>query len=277
MKSRISNSNNNCDNMTMGLVSSFLAMILLFITTPAASFTSVSEVRSSTSRGYPISIPVVLTATADNNNIVTDAVPISRRSLLGKTSMLPFLLLGETIFNNPVSAAETPDDAPKARPTVHESLYYVLRVREATDQETRLITTGRFKDQQRANVKLAVKFMVSNYRLSDNIIRSSAFIVDNTKRTKASVAGQAAVQNLFTILEYFDSADVQNIKVGSNAIAGKEKIVLSGLAATRDNIDEFLSYFESSDVQLVQNRIRTENELNVKEYDANLGTILNLK
>ena len=122
MKSRISNSNNNCDNMTMGLVSSFLAMILLFITTPAASFTTVSEVRSSTSRGYPISIPVVLTATADNNNIVTDAVPISRRSLLGKTSMLPFLLLGETIFNNPVSAAETPDDAPKARPTVHESL-----------------------------------------------------------------------------------------------------------------------------------------------------------
>ena len=84
---------------------------------------------------------------------------------------------------------------------------------QATDQETRLITTGRFKDQQRANVKLAVKFMVSNYRLSDNIIRSSAFIVDNTKRTKASVAGQAAVQNLFTILEYFDSADVQNIKV----------------------------------------------------------------
>ena len=66
-------------------------------------------------------------------------------------------------------------------------------------------------------------------------------------------------------------------KVGSNAIAGKEKIVLSGLAATRDNIDEFLSYFESSDVQIVQNRIRTENELNVKEYDANLGTILNLK
>ena len=53
--------------------------------------------------------------------------------------------------------------------------------------------------------------------------------------------------------------------------------MLSGLAATRDNIDEFLSYFESSDVQIVQNRIRTENELNVKEYDANLGTILNLK
>jgi len=263
--------------MTMDLVSSFLAIILLFITTPAASFATVSEVHTSTSRGCPISIPVVLTATADSNNIVTDTVSISRRSLLGKTSILPFLLLGETIFNNPVSAAEIADDAPKARLTVHESLYYVLRVREATDQETRLITTGRFKDQQRANVKLAVKFMVSNYRLSDNIVRSSAFIVDNTKRTRASEAGQAAVQNLFTILEYFDSADVQNIKVGSNAIAGKEKIVLSGLAATRDNIDEFLSYFESSDVQIVQNRIRSENELNVKEYDANLGVILNLK
>ena len=96
--------------------------------------------------------------------------------------------------------------------TVQTPLYYVVRVREATDQESRLIKSGKFKDVQRANVKLAVKFMVENYRLNDNIIAASAYLTGN-KRIQAVEAGQSTVQNLFTILEYFDSSDVQNIKV----------------------------------------------------------------
>ena len=96
--------------------------------------------------------------------------------------------------------------------TVQTPLYNILRVREASEQESRLIKSGKFKDVQRANVKLAVKFMVENYRLNDNFIAASAYLTGD-KRTKAGDIGQNVVQNLYTILEYFDASDVQNIKV----------------------------------------------------------------
>lgn len=66
---------------------------------------------------------------------------------------------------------------------------------------------------QRANVKLAIRFMIDNYRLSDNFIAASSYIADNSKRIAAGDAGQRTVQSLYTILEYFDSSDVENIKV----------------------------------------------------------------
>lgn len=96
--------------------------------------------------------------------------------------------------------------------SVQTPLYYILRVREATEQETRLIKSGKFKDLQRANVKLAVRFMIDNYRLNDNFIAASAFLSEE-KKIKAVDIGQNVVQNLYTILEYFDSSDVENIKV----------------------------------------------------------------
>merc|ERR1719356_1258709 len=110
-------------------------------------------------------------------------------------------------------------------------LYTILRVREATQQETRLISSGKFKDVQRANVKLAVNFMLENYRFSDNLLRASA-LLDGNKRILATEVGQSAAQSLYTILEYFDSADVQNIKVGQmkdDFGGAKEKFVLKGL------------------------------------------------
>ena len=96
--------------------------------------------------------------------------------------------------------------------TVQTPLYNILRVREATEQESRLIKSGKFKDVQRANVKLAVRFMVDNYRLNDNFIAASAYLTGD-KRVNAGNIGQNVVQNLYTILEYFDSGDVDNIKV----------------------------------------------------------------
>jgi hypothetical protein len=87
-------------------------------------------------------------------------------------------------------------------------------VREATQQETRLIRTGKFRDVQRANVKLAVRFMVENYRLADALVQSAAYLEGGpARRVEAGQVGQGAVQSLVTILEYFDSSDVQNIKV----------------------------------------------------------------
>jgi hypothetical protein len=185
-----------------------------------------------------------------------------------------------------------------------------LRVKEATIQETRLITSGKFKDAARGNVKLAVKFMLNNYRLSDAVIAASAYIDDNNRRLAASDAGQAAVQNLYTILEYFDSQDVANIKVrkyiwngnyviscvavllqvlltqsvkcrsslqvGQDSMASKEPLVLKGLDSTRKNIDDFLAYFPKSSVDQAREKLLTENELNKKEWDPALGDIFNL-
>jgi hypothetical protein len=62
----------------------------------------------------------------------------------------------------------------------------------------------------------------------------------------------------------------------SNAMGAKEELVLKGLDATRQNINDFLSYFPKEEVDAVVARINEENALNVKEFDPELGTILNM-
>eukprot|EP00555_Chaetoceros_dichaeta_P002461 CAMPEP_0198250804 /NCGR_PEP_ID=MMETSP1447-20131203/1850_1 /TAXON_ID=420782 /ORGANISM="Chaetoceros dichaeta, Strain CCMP1751" /LENGTH=251 /DNA_ID=CAMNT_0043935689 /DNA_START=11 /DNA_END=766 /DNA_ORIENTATION=- len=195
--------------------------------------------------------------------------PPSRRSFLqSSTTLLTLLTTTTTTLPSPASAAEE-------KRTMQQPLYPILRVREAAEQEARLIKSGKFKDVQRANVKLAVKFMLENYRLNDNFIAASAFLT-GSGRIRAIDAGQNTVQNLLTILEYFDSSDVQNLKVGSNSLGGqKETIVLNGLDATRKGIDEFLSFFPRDEVGEVVARINAENEMNLKEFDPELGQLLN--
>lgn len=117
---------------------------------------------------------------------------------------------------------------------------------------------------------------------------------------------------LFTILEYFDASDVQNLKVccvfkkrakslmlpllrimhslisslfhhfyfikqvGTfDNMAGKEDLVLKGLDAARASIDKFLAYFPKSTIENVQMLIQQENVLNEQEFDPDLGTIVN--
>ena len=99
------------------------------------------------------------------------------------------------------------------RESLDELLYRIVRVREATEMESRLIKTGKFKDAQRANIKLAVRFMVDNYRLNDAFLAASTYLEGTNRRLEASQLGQSATQNLITILEYFDASDVQNLKV----------------------------------------------------------------
>ena len=43
----------------------------------------------------------------------------------------------------------------------------------------------------------------------------------------------------------------------------------------RRDIDEFVSYFPKDTVEEVKAKIATENELNYKEFDTSLGSILN--
>ncbi|KAL7526679.1 hypothetical protein ACHAWF_001871, partial [Thalassiosira exigua] len=163
--------------------------------------------------------------------------------------------------------------SPKVLP-LSSYIYNVLRVREATEQETRLISTGKFKNVQRANVKLAVKFMINNYKLSDSVVAASSYLKGNA-RVQASGVGQSAVQSLYTIVEYFDSSDVENIKVPVDSLAGKEAIVNNGLKSVRRDIDEFLGYFPQDVVDEAKAKILAENDLNFKEFDPSLGSILN--
>ena len=177
---------------------------------------------------------------------------LSRRSLFGA---------GAAVFGGSLAALSNPPPATAAAGddkfqknefnSLETYLYTILRVREATAQESRLIKTGKFKDIQRANVKLAVRFMLNNYRLSDNVVAAASFL-DGQRSFQAGQDGQKAVQNLVTILEYFDSAGVENIKVGGDSMAGKEKIVLSGLEATQRSLDDFISYFPKDAVQTVR-------------------------
>lgn len=195
----------------------------------------------------------------------------SRRNLFKQAGAASAAIFLSSIgFSNPLPA--------QAAETLDDYLYKVVRVLEATQQERRLIKSGKFKDMQRANVKLAVKFMVQNYRLSDAVVGASAFLSGgNTQQMMAIDTGQMAVQNLQTILEYFDTSDVENIKVGKNSMNGKEEIVVKGLEATQVKLDEFLSYFDAETVTRVKTLVESENELNMKEFDKSLGDIINLK
>lgn len=194
----------------------------------------------------------------------------SVKGITGSAATAASLLL---LLSNPqpTHAASTPIE----RKSLDQCLYAIMRVREATFQEARLVTTGKFKDVQRANVKLAVKFILNNYRLSDTIITASAYLDgNNDRRVEAGQVGQSAVQDLQTILEYFDSSDVQNIKVDN--MAGKERLVLQGLESARKNLDGFLAYFPKEQVDAARKQVLDENELNYKEWDRSLGDIVNL-
>jgi hypothetical protein len=157
--------------------------------------------------------------TAKAAPVVVDlAATTSRRSILlqsASTTTVALLCGLNPKMTMAVSSTGEQAAGPQRKPLV-DLLYTILRVREATSQESRLIKSGKFKDVQRANIKLAVKFMVQNYRLADTFIAACTYLKDGgteQRRLEAGQVGQTVVQNLITITEYFDSSDVQNLKV----------------------------------------------------------------
>ena len=60
-----------------------------------------------------------------------------------------------------------------------------------------------------------------------------------------------------------------------DSLSGKEAIVNNGLKSVRRDLDEFLSFFPAEVVETEKAKIRAENELNFKEFDPELGAILN--
>ena len=206
---------------------SYAVLAALALETPCAAFTSSSSSCASRCRQSTL-----LLASVANDG---DNLSMSRRSF---TNVIAASSLA-TVLSSPIAALAADEDAAKStsskRQPLENYIYNILRVREATEQETRIINSKTFKDSQRANVKLAVKFILNNYKLSDSVIAASSYL-SGTAKFNASSAGQSAVQSLYTIIEYFDSQDVENIKV--DALAGKEAIVTKGLESVRRDIDE---------------------------------------
>jgi hypothetical protein len=189
--------------MLISLMKRAVPLMVLLSQVDAAFHTANSGVKQQHQQQRQCQTQLAMSSQKNLGN--ADGSVVSRRSLFEKAGLVSAAGLASILLPSMASAVE--------RPPLDSLLYRILRVREATMQEMRLIKNGTFKDVQRANIKLAVKFMIENYRLNDAFVGASAYLDGNDKRVAAGATGQAAVQNLYTILEYFDSADVQNLKV----------------------------------------------------------------
>ncbi|CAL1154825.1 unnamed protein product, partial [Cladocopium goreaui] len=152
----------------------------------------------------------------------------------------------------PVQRVESTDE-------LENAIYLISRVQEATVQQERLVTTGKFKDVQRNSITMALNMMLDNYRLADQVVTASGYVEPKTNLMKASQVGNEAVDVLETAKEYFG----QPLKV-------------SGLSdEQRSKLDSFLVYVPEDVLQKARKRVEDENELNRQEYVGEDGGILN--
>jgi len=167
-----------------------------------------------------------------------------------------------------------PAMAAKDSISLERAVYLIVRVQEGTTQEERLISTGKFKDLQRANIKAAAQMLLRNYQLDDCLTVASKQVVDKAKIVEALDAGRTAVDALQQINEYFDSAE-GSLKV--NQLDGeKTKFVLKALATSRTNLDAFLGYLPPNVVASAKAQVAEENDLNQKEYKGEDGSTIYL-
>jgi len=158
------------------------------------------------------------------------------------------------------SSAANVKAAVRSQGVLKENLVLILRVREATTQETRLIETGKYKELQRLNIKRAVKFMLDNYSLRDRFVTASAYASASEQQDALQFA-QTAVESLIQVVEYFPRDLVAN-----DLSPEQRKFVLSALGSTQRNIDGFLQLMPAEAVAAAKTQIEDENKLNVNEY-----------
>uniref|UniRef100_A0A7S3ZBL9 Uncharacterized protein n=1 Tax=Lotharella globosa TaxID=91324 RepID=A0A7S3ZBL9_9EUKA len=109
------------------------------------------------------------------------------------TSLLPSILPRRS------RAARTSDfgyrpqkyNAPKDNVPLRPILVPILRVQEAAVQEANLIRTGNYKDYARADIKLAVKYMLEAYELPSNLDTAATY-ADQSVYFKAVATEQKA-------------------------------------------------------------------------------------
>jgi len=193
---------------------------------------------------------------------------LSRRALLAKTAGAVAAAGAAPALLAAPSAAVAAGGAEQL--SLERCVYLILRVQEATQQEERLITSGKFKDLQRANIKAAAAMMLSNYRLNDCVTEASKQVADKSKIIEATEAGYAAVDALNQINEYFDQSD-NSLQVNSLP-ADKQKFILKALVTARTQLDAFLGYLPPPLVADAKKLVKDENDLNQKEYKAPDGS-----
>mmetsp|Transcript_89465 Transcript_89465/g.164119 ORF Transcript_89465/g.164119 Transcript_89465/m.164119 type:complete len:343 (-) Transcript_89465:173-1201(-) len=147
-----------------------------------------------------------------------------------------------------------------------ELVVLILRVKEATSQEVRLITTGKYKTLQRLNVKLAIRFMLDNYKLQDRFNEASQFAVAEdvpdkaVKQQMALNAGRKCVDSLTDLSQ--NAADLV-----ANALSPEEKqFILTRLDRVSKNIDKFTEFLPQELLVQADEQIKEENRLNAEEY-----------
>lgn len=155
----------------------------------------------------------------------------------------------------------------------NEAVYLILRVQEATQQEKRLVKSGKFRDLQRANVKYAIQLMLKNYAFQDAVNSASA-LVPQSKLIEASQTGRDAVEALQNVLEYFDASS-RSLNV--ETISGEKlEFVVRALEAANSRVDAFLTYLPPDEVTKAQTVVKNENTKNQAEYEkATSETYLN--
>lgn len=150
------------------------------------------------------------------------------------------------------------DDDPKK---LEEALYLISRVQEATVQQERLVTTGKFKDVQRNSITMALNMMLNNYALPDQVVTASGYIVNKNQIMQASAIGNEAVDALETAKEYFGAP----LKV-SGLSTEQRSFITQAMQSCRQKLDKFVTYVPQDSLELARKRVETENELNLKEY-----------
>lgn len=153
---------------------------------------------------------------------------------------------------------------------LEQAVYLISRVQEATVQQERLVTTGKFKDVQRNSITTALNMMLDNYKLADQVVAASGYVEPKASIMQASQVGNEAVDALETAKEYFGTP----LKV-SGLSEEQRKFLKQAMQACRDKLDRFLAYIPEDVVNKARKRVEDENALNLAEYVGEEGGILN--
>lgn len=158
----------------------------------------------------------------------------------------------------------------KPKNELTDAIVLISRVQEATVQEERLVTTGKFKDVQRNDIKRALNMMIKNYGLADQVVKASAYVEQPNKMMEATTVGNEAVDALETCRDYFNT----NLKV--DVIGPQQRdFVVKAMGVTRTKLDGFLRYLPQDQVDAARRQVEEENAMNMKEFQGEDGSILN--
>lgn len=144
-------------------------------------------------------------------------------------------------------------------------IYLILRVMEATEQQERLVKSGKYKDLQRANIKMAVRMMLTNYNLEKSV-KELSMTLPKDKRADAQARGRSANEALVTLKDYFDT-DNNSLNVDTIS-AEKKAFIIKALQSCRQELDGLLQYAPSDAVSDARAFIAKENADNAQELDA---------